>query len=153
MRNLLFILMSALLCVGCASQKQTTLRMYEQVTSTLPSKMYRQVPIPSAGVTINVDKYPVLTERDIFKAELYPMAGGSALLLQFETVRMMRMDELTTRLRGRYLVTFLDDRPVAAWYVDRRIENGQMLIEGDFTEEEAKKAVESLTRQSKKRNE
>lgn len=152
MRNLFFVLMSALLCVGCASPKETTLRMYQQVTSPLPSKMYRRVPIPSAGIEINVDPYPVLTERDIFKAELYPTSGGQALLLHFEPVRMIRMDELTTRLRGRYLVTFLDDRPVAAWYVDRRIENGQMLIEGDFTEEEAKKAVESLTRQSKKRN-
>lgn len=155
MRNFFIMLAGALLCAGCASKKEAvTLRMYEQVSSPLPSsKMYRRVPFPSAGLTLTVDSHPALTERDIFNAELYPTSGGMALLLKFESARLFRLDELTTRMRGRYLVTFLNDKPVAAWYVDRRIENGQMLIEGDFTEDEAKKAVESINLESKKRNE
>lgn len=153
MKNLLFACLSMLCLTGCATQKnEVTLRMYEQISSALPKKLFRSVPIPSAGITINVDKYAVLTERDVFKAELRPTSDGSAILLKFETARMMRMDELTTRNRGRYIVTFLNDHPVAAWFVDRRIENGEMLIEGDFTEEEAKEAVKSLNRQSDKRN-
>jgi preprotein translocase subunit SecD len=153
MKNLLLVCLSVLCLNGCATKKnEVTLRMYEQISSALPTKLFRVVPIPSAGVTVNVEKYAVLTERDVFKAELHPTSGGSAILLKFEAVRTMRMDELTTRNRGRYIVTFLNDHPVAAWFVDRRIENGEMLIEGDFTEKEAKEAVESLNRQSEKRN-
>ena len=64
----------------------------------------------------------------------------------------MALDELTTRSRGRYLVTFLNSKPVAAWFMDRRIQNGELLLEGDFTDKEAKKTVEFLNRLSKKRN-
>jgi len=41
---------------------------------------------------------------------------------------------------------------VAAWFIEKRLNTGSFILEGDFTGEEAKKAVESLNRQSKKRN-
>jgi preprotein translocase subunit SecD len=72
-------------------------------------------------------------------------------MLRFDIHGAIKFDELTTRSRGQYLVTFLNGRPVAAWLVDQRITNGQFLVEGDFSDEEAKKAVESLNRMNKKR--
>ena len=47
----------------------------------------------------------------------------------------------------------INNHPVSAWLVDQRIINGQFLIEGDFTDEEAKKAVDDLNKLSKKNKE
>jgi len=155
MQTYKFFLIGCLLAAGCAmfgDQEPTTLRFYEEISSSLPSKLYRDVPIPKAGLTVQVERFPVLTERDIAAAEIYPTAGGAALLLRLEPHANMRMAELTTRARGHYLVAFLDGRAVAAWLIDKPINNGVFLLEGDFTEEEARRAVESLNRQSKKRN-
>jgi polyhydroxyalkanoate synthesis regulator phasin len=38
---------------------------------------------------------------------------------------------------------------VSAWLVNQRIINGQFLVEGDFTDEEAKKIVDDLNKLSK----
>jgi len=149
------LVVSLIALAGCAmfgSNDDTTLRMHEQISSTLPSKLYREIPVPKTGLKINVDPFPILTERDVNKAEIYPTAGGDAILLRLEPHGSMALDELTTRSRGRYLVTFLNSKPVAAWFMDRRIQNGELLLEGDFTDKEAKKTVEFLNRLSKKRN-
>jgi preprotein translocase subunit SecD len=155
MQTYKIFLVACLLATGCAlfgDKEQTTLRFHEQFDPSLPSKLYRDVTIPKTSLTMQVDRYPVLTERDIQAATIYPTAGGPAIMLRLEFHGNMVLDELTTRGRGRYLVVFLNGRAVEAWFMDKRINNGVFLVEGDFTEEEAKKAVESLNRQSKKRN-
>lgn len=152
---LLVLSICLLLTAGCATsgdKEDVALRMHEQISSSLPNKLYREVPIPKTGLTLQVDRFPALTERDVNTAEIYPTAGGAAILLRLEPTGSFSLDELTTRARGRYLVTFLNGRPVSAWLMDKRITNGQFLLEGDFTDEEAKKAVESLNRMSKRRN-
>jgi preprotein translocase subunit SecD len=155
MQTYKIFLVAVLLACGCASfddKNATTLRFYEQVSSSLPNKLYREVAIPKTGLTLQIDRYPVLTERDIVSSELYATSGGPAILLRLEIHGNIVLDEVTTRSRGRYLVVLLDGRPVMAWFMDKRINNGAFLLEGDFTAEEAKKAVESLNKQSKKRN-
>ena len=65
-------------------------------------------------------------------AATHQTAGGTAILLRFDTHGAIVLDELTTRTRGEYLVTFLNDRPVAAWLVDQRITNGEFLCRRRF---------------------
>ena len=149
------LLVCCLLASGCSmfgEKEQTTLRFYEQVSSSLPNKLYREVAVPKTGLTVQVDRFPVLTERDVASAEIYQTAGGPSILLRLEIHGNIMLDEVTTRNRGRYLVVFLDGCPVAAWFIEKRLNTGSFILEGDFTGEEAKKAVESLNRQSKKRN-
>ena len=140
---------------GCAlfgpREPEATLRIHEQVSTALPESRVTMVTIPTAGLKVAVNPYPALSESDVQSANVYQTAGGSAILLRFDSHGAIALDELTTRNRGAYLVTFLNGRPVAAWLVDQRITNGQFLVEGDFSDEEAKKAVESLNRMSKKR--
>ncbi|MBM3858204.1 MAG: hypothetical protein FJ395_00990 [Verrucomicrobia bacterium] len=155
MQTYKLFLIGCLLASGCATfdeKEQTTLRFHEQTSTSLPNKLYREVAVPKTGLTLQVERFPVFTERDIAAAEIYPTAGGPAIMLRMEPNGGMRLDELTTRSRGRYLVIFLDGRAVAAWFMDKRINNGIFLLEGDFSEEEAKKVVESINRASKKRN-
>jgi preprotein translocase subunit SecD len=83
---------------------------------------------------------------------LYDTAGGKAIFLRFDAHGTVLLDEMTTRLRGQYVAVLINKRPVSAWLVDQRIINGQFLIEGDFTDEEAKKVVDDLNKLSKKKN-
>ena len=139
---------------GCAlfgkHEPAATLAVHEQVDAAMPESRVRKVDVPKTGLTIPINPYPTLTEKDVQSAELHETAGGAAIILRFDIHGTMALQELSTRIRGGYIVTFLDGRPVAAWLVDRPIENGHMLLEGDFGEEEAKHAVSSFNSLAKK---
>jgi len=138
---------------GCAlfgSHKPVTLRIHEQASAALPESHVMTVSIPRADLKIPVNPYYVLDESDVESAAVRQTPGGSAIMLHFDIHGAIKFDELTTRARGEYIVTVLNDRPVAAWLVDQRVTNGEFLVEGDFSDEEAKKAVEALNRMSKK---
>ncbi len=148
------VLLAVLLLNGCESFEKkppATLRIYEQVSDALPDRLTKRVTIPKTNLTLTLSAYPSLTEFRVARAELVETAGGMALLLRFDPHGIMELNELTTRCRGQYLVIFLNNRPVAAWLVDRRLDKGQLLVEGDFTDEEARAAAVSLTKQAIKR--
>ena len=138
--------------VGCATfgkkPEEVSLRLHEESSASLPAETIQTVDIPHTNLKITVSPFPALTERDVQSAELYDTAGGKAILLRFDPHGTIAFDELTTRDRGRYLVVFLNKRVVGAWFVDQRIINGQFLVEGDFTDEEAKNAVKALNKLS-----
>jgi hypothetical protein len=148
-------LLTMVLLAGCAmfgDKNAASIQIFEQVGGDLPGKMVRQVTVPKTGLTIPVAPYPSLTDRDLHEAQLVPTPAGAAIMLRFDPTGIMVLSELTTRCRGRYLVTFFNGRPVAAWLCDRMLDKGQWLVEGDFTDEEAKTAVESLNKAAKKRD-
>lgn len=146
--------MALLLAAGCATSgnhKPMTLRIHEQVDTGLPEGHWREVQIPKTGLTLRVDPFPVLTERNVEVAEPYETSGGLAVMLLFDAHGMFVLDEVTTRDRGRYLVVFLNDRPVTARLVDRRLVHGQFLLEGDFTDTEARQLINDLNQMARKR--
>jgi len=137
---------------GCAlfsKQDETTMQIHEQVSSALPAENALTVVIPRTDLKLTVAPYASLSQKDVLSAELYNTAGGEAILLRFDGHGSIVLDEMTTRNRGQYLVTFINKRPVAAWLVNQRILNGQLLVEGDFTDDEAKQVVDSLNKLSK----
>jgi|SRR5579862_7725122 len=146
--------LSATLFAGCAlfpkPPEGTTVRLYEQADSALPAEQTQTVEIPHAELKLTVSPFPTLTEQDVQSAELYDTSGGKAIFLRFDPNGTILLDEMTTRTRGRYIAVLINKRPVSAWLVDQRIINGQFLIEGDFTDEEAKKIVDELNKLSKK---
>jgi preprotein translocase subunit SecD len=139
---------------GCAllEEKDTCLlRFHEQVSERLPEPHSQRVTVPGTGQTIPVSRFACLTENEVHAAKLAPGPGGVGVLLQFDVHGLIKLDELTTRCRGQYVVIFLDAKPVAAWLVDKRLDKGQFLLEGSFTEDEARQAVEKLNRAARKR--
>ena len=140
---------------GCAlfqhkSEEETTVRLYEQADAALPAENRQTVEIPRVGLKVTISPFPTLTEKDVQSASLYDTAGGKAIFLRFDPHGTILLDEMTTRLRGQYLAVLINDHPVSAWLVNQRITNGQFLIEGEFTDEEAKKVVDDLNKLSKK---
>ena len=152
----LFLALLAAFSVGCASfhkkDPETTVRIYEQADSALPAENQRTIEVPDTDLKLTINPFPTLTERDVQSAQLYDTAGGKAIFLRFDAHGTVLLDEMTTRLRGQYVAVLINRRPVSAWLVDQRILNGQFLIEGDFTDEEAKKIVDDLNKLSKKNN-
>ena len=132
-----------------AGKAATTLGVYEEADSALPAETVQSVIIPRTGLRLTISPFPTLTETDVQSAELYNTAGGKAVFLRFDPHGEMALDELTTRSRDRYLVVMINNHPVSAWLVNQRITNGQFLVEGDFTDEEARKIVDDLNKLSK----
>jgi len=151
-KKLVPALAAALLAVGCASHPpEVTLRLHEEANSSLPEDDMRMVAVPKTGLKIPLNPYATISETDVDKATLEQTPGGATIRLLFDPNGAMTFDEMTTRCRGQYIVTFLNGRPVAAWLVDRRVTNGQFVVEGDFTDEEAGKAVDALNKLSQQR--
>jgi preprotein translocase subunit SecD len=155
-----FGFLSAMLLAGCAAmgglaggfQKpivDTTVRIYEQSDSALPAENIQTVELPRLGLKLTISPFPTLTERDVQSAEVYNTSGGKAIFLRFDPHGEIVLDELTTRTRGQYLVVMVNNHPVSAWLVDQRIINGQFLVEGEFTDEEAQKIVDDLSKLAK----
>jgi preprotein translocase subunit SecD len=152
LKTTLCVALASLTLTGCAlfpEREHTTVRIHEQVSSALPAENTLIAEIPSAELRLAVTRYAILSEKDVLSAELYDTAGGQAILLRFDAHGTIVLDEATTRSRGQYLVTFINARPVAAWLVNQRVLNGQLLVEGDFSDEEAKQVVEALNKISK----
>ncbi len=150
-RRLLAVFMVAL--AGCAWFRSTppvTVRFHEQVSEALPASHVRVVDVPSTHQRIAVDPYPQLTEKNIVEAKLEQTPGGPAVRLRFDLHGANTLAEMTTRMRGQYIVVFVDDRPVAAVLVDQRITNGEFLLESDFTDAEAEKLVADLNRYARR---
>jgi preprotein translocase subunit SecD len=152
------LVFAAVCFVGCGTiaamgkkpEDEVTLRIYEESNSSLPTETFQTVEIPHTGVKLSIGLFPALTERDVQSAELYDTAGGKAIFLRFDPHGTIMLDEMTTRDRGQYLVIFLNNHPIGTWFVGQRIINGQFLVEGDFTDEAAKKAVEALNKLGQK---
>src|SRR2546425_13146666 len=107
-----------ILLVGCAlfgeHEPEATLALHEQVNPASPETHVQRVEVPKTGLTIPIDPYPMLTEKNAESAEFQRTAGGgAAILLHFDTHGVMVLREMTTRSRGDYIVIFLNGRPVA----------------------------------------
>ncbi len=137
--------------IGCASQPKVTLRFHEQVSEALPESRVRVVDVPHSDQRVTVDPFAQLTEKDVLEAQLRPTPGGNAVWLRFDLHGANKLNELTTRMRGEYLVVLMNDRPVAAVLVDRRIVTGEFLLEGDMTDDEARELVDGLNHFSGRR--
>jgi preprotein translocase subunit SecD len=127
-----------------------TVRIHEQVDATAPEGHWREAKIPKTELTLRVDLYPVLTERDVKMAEPFETSAGLGVMLYFDAHGMFALEELTTRDRGRYLVVFLNDRPVAARLIEQRLVHGQFLLQGDFSDDEARKLIDDLNHMARK---
>lgn len=131
---------------GCASHRDDkyTLRFHEQISDVLPESRVRMVDVPSSGQRIAVDPFPQMTEKDVMEARIEMTPGGSAVRLRFDLHGAMKLGELTTRMRGQHVVVFVNERPVACVLVDKRIDNGEFLLEGELTDAEQQQLVDDL---------
>jgi preprotein translocase subunit SecD len=146
-KTAMFFSFLLLTLTGCASRHdQFTLRFHEQVSDVLPESRVHMVDVPSTGQRIAVDPFAQLSEKDVMEAHIEMTPGGSAVWLRFDLHGAMKLGELTTRIRGQHVVVFVNERPVACVLVDKRIDNGEFLLEGDLTDAEQQQLVDDLNK-------
>jgi len=151
MKHGLLIFLVAVLA-GCATTPPVqTLRFHEQVAGNLPASHVRMVVVPITRQQLAVDPEPTLTEKDVLSAKLEPTSGGDAILLKFDAHGANLLAEMTTRLRGRSLVVFVNDRPVASVLIEHAIASGELLLTGDLTDEQTQSLVDSLNKVTKRK--
>ncbi len=92
-----------------------------------------------------------MTEKDLVSAEIVETTGGAAILLRFDRHGLHTLDQWTTSHRGRYMVVFLNDKPLVAWLIDQRLSLGQFLLEAKLSGYEARQIVKNLNRQVAKK--
>ena len=138
------------LLAGCSlfqrKQPEPIVRLFCEVERSLPEENAHVVAVPKTGLKIPISTFAILTENDVESVKLNQTSGGAVLELHLDPSGRIQLDEVTTRCRGQYIVAFLGRRPVEAWLVDRRVTNGVFVVEGDFTDEEAQKAVDDLNK-------
>lgn len=132
------------------NKPRTTLRFHTEVSDTLTSTQFLMVKMPKTDVELTVNPFPTLTEHDIRQAEIYNTSGGKAILLRFNPHGMTILTQITTENRGHYIVVFLNSRVVAVVLIQRPLTNGEFLLEGDFSDEEAIASVKSLNTPAKR---
>lgn len=143
--------LATVVLTGCSlfnQVKPVTLRFHEEVSDALPGEHVRTINVPHTGLRISVDPFPQLSEKDVYEAKLEPTPGGQGVRLNFDMHGANKLTELTTRMRGRYLVVFFNDNPIAALLVTERNEDGTLLLEGDLTEEQEAALVKGLNKEA-----
>lgn len=86
------------------------------------------IDLPQSGLTIGVQRKPVLVEYDIVNAEVAQVELGRCLLVQFTPAAANDLYRLTANALGRRLVLLLNDQPVGARRIDQTIADGNLLI-------------------------
>jgi len=100
-----------------------------------------KVATPSAQTDFKATK---LNGNDLQRATVQFQNGKSSVGLQFSAEGAKKFAEITKRNIGRPLAIFLDDQMVTAPLVQNAITDGQAVITGNFTIEDAKRLVINL---------
>jgi hypothetical protein len=123
-------LFAALLLSACQSKKTReepplVARFYLELK---PGEPGVSVDLPQSGLTIGVQRKPVLVEYDILNAEVAQVELGRCLLVQLTPAAANDLYRLTANARGRRLVLLLNDQPVGARRIDDTIADGNLLL-------------------------
>lgn len=138
-------------CAGSQQRQPIHLLIFEEAPATLPASHAQAVHVPALGRALTISRYAALTDVNIRHVELIEHDDRPALRVTYDFHGQMLLDELTTRMRGRRVVIFLRDRPVAAPVVRERISDGVLIVTGEFTRAEAEAAVRWLNREARRR--
>ena len=147
---------STILTTGCMTAyfgsppPENPLGIFEQANPAEKTAMAQKLEVPGTGLKITVNTFPALSQLDLIAAVYQDTVSGPAIELTFDDHGTIELDHITTKGRDGYLVICVADRPVAAWFITKRITDGKFLLHGDFTAEEAKQYIKSWNKQIKK---
>ena len=72
------------------------------------------------------------------------LAGAPVIALQFNAAGTKLFSDITTANKGKILAILLDGQPISTPVINDAITNGQAIISGSFTADQAKQLVQSL---------
>lgn len=109
---------------------------------------FREFTSPTASISatttyadlLKMTKSVGITGKDLTRAALTfdTTTGAPQVSLQFSSAGAKKFSDVTTRLVGKPLAIFLDNAPLTMPVVKQAITDGQAVINGTFTQDEAK---------------
>lgn len=109
---------------------------------------FREFTAPGASISANATYADLLsmtkpvgiTGKDLKRAQLTfnTTTGAPEVAIAFSSDGGKKFDEVTKRLVGKPLAIFLDNMPITMPIVKQEISDGQAVINGSFTQDEAK---------------
>ena len=148
MKLVRFLPIAALLILpACASKlpkDAATLSMHLPASAGLPESRRIPLIVPNPHLTLEVDSFAVLTERDLDKVDLKGQGEEFLIRLVFNTHGTITLDSVSNNNRDEMLVVLINGRPVAAPRLKRRIVDGTFEFTPDLSREEAEKVVKGL---------
>lgn len=102
--------------------------------------------LATAPAILRMTKLTGLTGRDVKKATVTfdRQTGGPQVALEFSDKGKKVFADVTTRNVGKQVVIFLDDLPISAPVVQTAILDGNAVINGNFTVDDAKKLAVAI---------
>jgi hypothetical protein len=131
-------------CVTTGKRPPTTLSIHLQTSPVFPEQLVRQVWLEKPGISLYVKSTAELTELHVDHAELDETAGGPYVRLVFADHGAIALRSLTTEYRNRYLVVFVNNEPVMAYYITHTINDGRLTLIADIPEAEVRRIVSDL---------
>jgi len=121
--------------------KPVTLRLF--LASEQPQEGY-EPRRDEAGRPLYVAKEPVLTEADVKAARVLRSDRRALVLLEFRPMAVGPLDELSQSHWGGRLAIEIDDRLVLSPVLTRRIRDGRIILDGDFSPQRAEQIARGL---------
>lgn len=143
MSKLLRLLLPALLCLCfvAAAKKPpaVTFRLHGETTERDGAIFASPVAVGNPPVQVFVEKVPLVSEREVHS--FYPFespAGGWGIYFQLDNHGTKGLEALTTSRQGRFMVAFLNGRPLVRLHVDRPIRDGIVMIPSGISTDEVR---------------
>lgn len=143
------LVLAAVALTGCASKPPkdaTSMSMHLAATPSLPETRRLPVVLRMPSISLQVDRIPVMTERELEKVELTGEGDAFGMRFVFNTSGTIRLDTLTTDKRGSVIVVCFNGVPVAAPLIRERIVDGFFEFTPDVTRQEAEKLAAGVNK-------
>ena len=132
---------------GCstAGPKAPHVKIEFRAAQNRPGSGLTEMVAPRSDGKVYVSSNALLTDADIESAALKPNRdGASRIEVMFTEEGRRKFSKATTTLIGRPLVILIDGKAIAAPIVRQKITGRRAIIEGSFSQEEAKRIADSL---------
>lgn len=154
------IVATALLAAGCAQKTpqpeathpddardpgQPAVTVEFRVASATPVEGYTEYAAPG-GRAVYVAPEPFLTHADVAAARLFGDGKEQFIELEFKREGALTLAEVTRAQIGKPIAIFANQQLISAPLVQTAIASGRAYISGNFTPQEAKDIVDSLSR-------
>ena len=120
-----------------ARKPRCTLRVHLEGNVHDGNVFSSQIPSPTTGKKVVIQKTPTISERDVVAFAPYQAADGSyGALFILDDHGKLALDTLSVERRGTYLYVFVNGRGVAELQIDRRVSDGKLYVASGLTQED-----------------
>lgn len=135
-----------------AASRHFTLRVHALGNENDGEVFASAVTLPISRRNVFIEKVPMISERDVVAAQVYPAANGTfAALFQLDDHGRLALEQLSIEHRGSTLLVMANGRAVTEFLVDRRVSDGLLYLPGGLTAEEAQRLGKEWPRLGEKK--